>query len=120
MCDGRRLSSPAVLAAVALAALLVLRCELAARVVEIDVVKRRPVRRDRLDDDSLGLERREDGRDRARAARDPAANAPAVDRRPEHAVERGDAPLGFRRPPAVELDPARLAPEALFQLLWRS
>src|SRR6266513_1037522 len=120
MCDGRRLSSPAVLAAIASTALLVLRCELATRVMEIDFVERRPVRRDRLYYDSLGLERREDGRDRACAARDPAANAPAVDRRLEHAVERGDDRLGFRCPPVVELDLDGLAAEALLQLLGRS
>jgi hypothetical protein len=88
--------------------------------MEVDVVEGWPVGRDRLDADALGLQCREDERDRAGSARDAAAEPPAVDRCLEHAFQSGDDRLGLRRPPVGELDLDGLAAKTLFQLLWRS
>src|SRR6266487_5174805 len=69
---------------------LVLGVELPARVVEIDVVERRPVRIDGLDGKSGVLERREDLRDRPGAVVDAASEQSSFRAYLSNPVERFD------------------------------
>src|SRR5205085_11863228 len=87
----------------------VLSCELASRVVQVDVVERRPGGGDGGDVDAVPFERRQDRRDRRGAVRHPCTHVGAVDVDLVGTVEGGEDRRRLVPPGLGQLDRDRLA-----------